>query len=70
MSKPNMYCGECPYWLAYGESESAEEDKYIKETYCAECDFDPDAAERIDKMMRAARQQIVWRKAIHGEGNR
>jgi hypothetical protein len=62
-----MYCGECPYWLAYGESENAEEDKYIKETYCAKCDFDPDAAERLDKMMRAATQQIVLRKAIHEE---
>lgn len=70
MSKPNMYCGECPYWLAYGEPETTDEQNEAILAHCAECDFDPDAAERLDKMMRAARQQIVLHKAIHEEDYR
>ena len=67
MSKPNMYCGECPYWLAYGEPETTDEQNEAILAHCKECDFDPDAAEHLDKMMRAARQQIVLHKAIHEE---
>lgn len=67
MSKPNMYCGECPYWLAFGEPETADEQNEAILAHCKECDFDPDAAEQLYKMFRAARKQIVWRKAIHGE---
>lgn len=67
MSKPNMYCGECPYWLAYGEPETTDEQNEVILAHCAECDFDPHAEERLDKMMRVARKQIVWRKALHGE---
>lgn len=70
MSKPNMYCGECPYWLAFGEPETTDEQNEAILAHCAKCGFDPDEAERIDKMMRAARKQIVLRKAIHEEGNR
>lgn len=34
---PNMYCGECPYWLAYKEpGTSVEENKQI-EKICDEC---------------------------------
>lgn len=69
MSKPNMNCGECPYWLAYGESETTDKQKLAIEKHCAKCafDFDPVGAEYLDRMMRAARQQIVLRKAIHEE---
>lgn len=69
MRKPNMNCGECPYWLAYGEPETTDEQNLAIEEHCAKCelDFDPVAAECLDKMMRAARQQIVLRKAIHEE---
>jgi hypothetical protein len=38
MSKPNMSCGECPYWLAYGEPETTDEQNRAIEEYCAECD--------------------------------
>ena len=69
MSKPNMYCGECPYWLAYGEPETTDEQNRAIEEHCAkwELDFDPVAAEYLDRMMRAARQQFIWRKVIHEE---
>ena len=37
MTFPNMYCGECPYWLAYNEPDtSAEENKKI-EKICSNC---------------------------------
>ena len=70
MSKPNMNCGECPYWLAYGEPETTDEQKRAIKEHCRKCafDFDPVGAETLDKMMRAARQQVVLRKAIHDEG--
>lgn len=69
MSKPNTNCGECPYWLAYGEPETSDEQKLAIEEHCRKCafDFDPVGAETLDKMMRVARQQIVLRKAIHEE---
>ena len=67
MSKPNMYCGECPYWLAYGEPETTDEQNEAILAHCAECGFDPDEEERIDRMMRAAKVQMVLRKAIDGE---
>ena len=46
MSKPNMYCGECPYWLAFGEPETTDEQNEAILAHCAKCDFDPDAAMR------------------------
>lgn len=66
MSKPNIYCGECPYWLAYGEPETTDEQKFAIEEHCAKCelDFDSVAAEYLDKMMRAAKVQMILRKAI------
>ena len=67
MSKPNMYCGECPYWLAFGEPETTDEQNEAILAHCTECDFDPDAEERLDRMMRAARQQIVLHKAKYEE---
>ena len=67
MSKPNMYCGECPYWLAFGEPETTDEQNEAILAHCAECDFDPDAAEHLDRMMRTARQQIVLHKAKYEE---
>lgn len=53
MSKPNMYCGECPYWLAFGEPETTDEQNEAILAHCKECDFDPEAEERLDKMMRS-----------------
>lgn len=69
MRKPNMNCGECPYWLAYGEPETTDEMNRAIEEHCAKCelDFDPEAADYLDRMMRAARQQFIWRKVIHEE---
>ena len=45
MSKPNMYCGECPYWLAFGEPETTDEQNEAILAHCAECDFDPEVEE-------------------------
>ena len=45
MSKPNMYCGECPYWLAYGEPETTDEQNEAILAHCAEGDFDPEVEE-------------------------
>jgi hypothetical protein len=69
MSKPNIHCGECPYWLAYGDSETTDEQRLAIRKHCAKCelDFDPVAAEYLDRMMRAARKQIVWYKARYEE---
>ena len=69
MSKPNMNCGECPYWLAYGEPETTDGQHRAIEEHCAKCelDFDPVAAEYLDRMMRAAKVQMILRKAIHEE---
>ena len=89
MSKPNMDCGCCPYWLAYGEPETTDEQNEAILAHCAECDacdgrcfncdhFDSvkgecgkekynEAQEHLDKMMRAAKVQIILHKAIHGE---
>lgn len=88
MSGPNMDCGECSYWLAYGEPETTDEMNQAIEEHCAECDacdgrcfncdyFDSakgecgkeeysEAQEYLDKMMRAAKVQIILHKAIHG----
>lgn len=38
MSKPNMYCGECSYWLAYSEPETTSEQSEAILAHCAECD--------------------------------
>lgn len=38
MKKPDMNCGECPYWLAYGESETSDEQNDAILKHCAECD--------------------------------
>jgi hypothetical protein len=62
-----MYCGECPYWLAFGEPETTDEQNEAILAHCKECYFDPDEAEKIDKMMRAAKVQMILRKAIHEE---
>ena len=69
MDKPNMNCGECPYWLAYSEPETTDEQNRAIEEHCAKCElyFDPVAAEYFDKMMRAAKVQMILRKAIHEE---
>ena len=69
MSKPNMYCGECPYWLAFGEPETTDEQNEAILAHCAECklDFDPVAAEYLDRMMHAAKVQMILRKALHEE---
>ena len=69
MSKPNINCDECPYWLAYSKPEVTDEQKIAIERHCARCelDFDPKAADYLDRMMRAARQQFIWRKVIHEE---
>ena len=66
MRKPNMNCGECPYWLAYGEPETTDEMNQAIEEHCAKCelDFDPVAAEHLDRMMRAAKVQMILHKAI------
>ena len=40
MSKPNMNCGECPYWLAYGEPETTYEQNLEIEAHCRECKCD------------------------------
>lgn len=45
MSKPNMYCGECPYWLALGEPETTDEQNQAILAHCKECDFDPEVEE-------------------------
>lgn len=45
MSKPNMYCGECPYWLAFGEPETTDEQNEAILAHCKECDFDPEDEE-------------------------
>ena len=69
MNKPNMNCGECPYWLAFGEPETTDEQNEAILAHCAKCelDFDPHAAEYLDRMMRAAKVQMILRKAIHEE---
>ena len=89
MNYPRQECGECPYWLAFGEPETTDEQNETILAHCAQCSacdgkcfecdlFNPDteecgkkdydeAQEYLDKMMRAARKQFVWRKALHGE---
>lgn len=84
-----MNCGECLYWLAYGEPETTDEMNQAIEEHCAKCNacdgrcfncdhFDSykgecsreehnEAQEYLDRMMCAARQQIVLRKARHEE---
>jgi hypothetical protein len=37
MSKPNMHCGECPYWLAFGEPETTDEQNEAILAHCKEC---------------------------------
>lgn len=37
-NEPNRFCGECGYWLAYGEPEtSPEQNEQILTRHCAEC---------------------------------
>lgn len=40
-----MNCGECPYWLAFGEPETTDEQNEAILAHCKECDFDPEAEE-------------------------
>ena len=40
---PNMYCGECPYWLAYKEPETSDEENREIENICSNCKFNNDS---------------------------
>ena len=53
-----MYCGECPYWLAYGEPETTDEQNEAILAHCAKCDFDPEAAEEIHKLNNEKKRLI------------
>ena len=63
MSKPNMYCGECSYWLAYGEPETTDEQNEAILAHCAECDFDPE----IEEARQEAHDNLV-RSCIEAGG--
>ena len=67
MSKPNMHCGECPYWLAFGEPETTDEQNEAILAHCAECSFDPEAAEEIyklnnekERLIFALKETVAW----------
>ena len=34
---PNVYCGECPYWLAYKEPDTSVEENKKIEKICESC---------------------------------
>ena len=36
---PNVYCGECPYWLAYKEPDTSVEDNRKIEKICNSCEM-------------------------------
>ena len=37
MGRPNNECGECPYWLAYGEPETTDEQNKEILEHCEKC---------------------------------
>ena len=75
MSFPSSHCGECPYYLAFGESTEAQDEAIIE--HCKGCSctgkYTEDAkrvyyaGRYLSKMMRAAKVQMILRKAIHEE---
>ena len=38
MGYPNNNCGECVYWLAFGEPETTDEQNKATLEHCAKCD--------------------------------
>lgn len=57
MGFPNNNCGECAYWLAYREPETADEQNLAIEAHCAKCELDFDfvaAEEAHDNTIRSS----------------
>jgi hypothetical protein len=63
MSKPNMYCGECPYWLAFGEPETTDKQNEAILAHCKECNFDPEAKELLNEAKDALLYMLILHKA-------
>jgi hypothetical protein len=68
MGYPNQYCGECGYWLAFGEPETTEEENAKIVEHCAHC---PNPCGIVDeeyfKIINSARLQILLRKLKDGD---
>ena len=68
MNKPNMYCGECPYWLAYGEPETTDEQNEAIIEHCRHCTHPCGIVdEEYFKIINNAKMQIQFRKSIYGD---
>lgn len=68
MGYPNQNCGECVYWLAFGEPETTEEENEKIVEHCASCPYPCEVIdEEYFKIINNARLQIQFRKLVHGD---
>lgn len=68
MGYPNQSCGECEYWLAFGEPETSEKGNQEILLHCAHCTKPCGVIDKeYYKMIKTAQLQILLRKAIHGD---
>lgn len=68
MGYPNQNCGECGYWLAFGEPETTDEQNEAIIEHCKHCTYPCGIVdEEYYNMIKTAQLQILLRKAIHGD---
>ena len=68
MGYPNQNCGECGYWLAFGEPETTEEQNEKIVMHCAHCTYPCGIVdEEYFKTINNARLQILLRKLKGGD---
>lgn len=68
MGYPNNGCGECSYWLAFGDPETSEKGKQEILLHCAHCTIPCGVVdEKYYKIIKNAQLQILFRKVIHGD---
>lgn len=66
MGYPNQRCGECGYWLAFGEPETTEEENEKIVEHCKHCTHPCGVIdEEYYKIIKNAQLQILLRKVIH-----
>ena len=68
MGYPNQNCGECGYWLAFGEPETSEKGNQEILLHCAHCTHSCGIIdEEYFKTINNARLQILLRKLKDGD---
>lgn len=67
MGCPNKNCGECVYWLAFGEPETTDEQNEEIIEHCKHCTYPCGVVdENYFRIINNARLQLHIRNMLHG----